>query len=64
MWTLRNGTWEAAIHLRPAPRVGAKIVLTVDGAWRRTRLFWSHEHAEMVGAIPDTRAMFEGKEWK
>jgi hypothetical protein len=30
---------------------------------RKTRLFRSHEQAELAGAIADTRAMFEGKGW-
>jgi hypothetical protein len=29
--------------------------------WRKTRLFRSHEQAELAGAIADTRAMFEGR---
>jgi hypothetical protein len=41
--------------------VGLKIVLTVNGEWRKTRLLRSHEQAELVGAIADTRAKFEGK---
>src|SRR5687767_6320234 len=44
-------------------RIGAEIVLSVDGEWRRSRLFRSHEQAELVGAISDTRTMFEGKGW-
>ena len=44
--------------------VGATIVLTVDGELRKTRLFRSHEQAELVGAIADTRTMFEGKGWE
>ncbi len=63
VWTLRNGTREAAIDLKAVPGVGAEIVLTVDGEWRRTRLFRSHEQAELVGAIADTRATFEAKGW-
>ena len=43
--------------------VGAEIVLTVDGELRKTRLFWSHEQAELAGAIADTRTMFEGEGW-
>ena len=43
--------------------VGAEIVLTVDGELHKTRLFWSHEQAELAGAIADTRAMFEGMGW-
>jgi hypothetical protein len=43
--------------------IGAEVVLSVDGEWRRSRLFRSHEQAELVGAIADTRAMFEGKGW-
>jgi hypothetical protein len=61
VWALRKGEHTAAIHLKAVPGVGAEIVLTVDGEWRRTRLFRSHEQAERVGAIADTRAMFEGK---
>ncbi len=50
------------INLRPVPGIGTEIVLTVDGE-RKTRLFRSHEQAELVGAIADTRAMFEGRGW-
>jgi hypothetical protein len=35
---------------KAVPGVGAEIVLTVDGEWRKTRLFRSHEQAELVGA--------------
>jgi hypothetical protein len=45
------------------PGIGAEIVLTVDGELRKTRLFRPHEQAELVGAIADTRTMFEGKGW-
>jgi hypothetical protein len=43
------------------PGVGAEIVLSVDGGWRRTRLFRAHGQAKLSGAIADTRAMFEGE---
>ena len=62
-WTLRKGAHEAAINVRAVPGIGAEIVLTVDGEWRRTRLFRSHEQAELVGTIADTRAMFEERGW-
>ena len=39
------------IDLKAVPGIGAEIVLTVDGEWRKTRLFRSHEQAELVGAI-------------
>jgi hypothetical protein len=45
------------------PGVGAEIVLTVDGEWRRTRLFRAHEQAELSDAIADTQATFEAKGW-
>jgi hypothetical protein len=60
---LRKGGHDAAIHVKAVPGIGAEIVLTVDGEMRKTRLFRSHEQAELVGAIADTRAMFEGKGW-
>jgi hypothetical protein len=63
VWALRKGEHEAAIDLRAVPGVGAEIVLTVNGELRRTRLHRSHEQAEMVGAIADTRATFEAKGW-
>ena len=63
VWTLRNGAHEAAIDLRPVRGVGAEIVLSVDGEWRRTRLFRAHEQAELSGAIGETRARFEAKGW-
>ncbi len=50
-----------AIDLKGVPGIGAEIVFTVDGEWRKTRLFRSHEQAELVGAIADTRTMFEGR---
>jgi hypothetical protein len=51
----------AAIDLKAVPGIGAEIALTVDGEWRKMRLFRSHEQAELAGAIADTRTMFEGK---
>jgi hypothetical protein len=63
VWALRKGEHEAAIDLKAVPGIGAEIVLTVDGEMRRTRLFRSHEQAELVGAIADTRATFEAKGW-
>ena len=60
VWVLREHGHEAAIDLRAVPEVGAEIVLSVDGEWRRTRL---HEQAELSSAIADTRAAFEGKGW-
>jgi hypothetical protein len=62
-WTLRNGEHEAAIDLKAVPGIGAEIVLTVDGEWRKTRLFRSHEQAELGDAIAATRATFESKGW-
>jgi hypothetical protein len=64
VWALRKGEHEAAIDLKAVPGLGAEIVLTVDGEMRKTRLFRSHEQAELVGAIADTRAMLEGKGWE
>ena len=61
---LRKGAHEAAIHERPVSGIGAEIVLTVYGELRKTRLFRSHDRAELVGAIADTRTMFEGKGWE
>ena len=46
-----KGEHEAAIDLKAVPGIGAEIVLSVDGEWRRTRLFRSHEQAGLVGAI-------------
>jgi hypothetical protein len=39
--------------VKAVPGIGAEIVLTVNGEMRRTRLFRSHEQAELVGAIAD-----------
>jgi hypothetical protein len=35
--------------LKAVSRIGAEIVLTVDGELRKMRLFRSHEQAELVG---------------
>jgi hypothetical protein len=64
VWTLRKSEHEAAVDLRAVPDVGAEIVLTTDGEWRRTRLFRAYEQAELFGAIADTRATFEAKGWQ
>jgi hypothetical protein len=45
------------------PYIGVAVVLTVDGELRKTRLSRSHEQPNLVGAIADTRMMFEGKGW-
>jgi hypothetical protein len=63
VWVLRKDGREAAIDVKAVPGIGAEIVLTVDGQWRKTRLFRSHQQAELVGAIADTRTMFGGKGW-
>ena len=46
------------ITLRAVPGISAEIVLAVDGEWLKTRLLRSHEQAELVSAVADTRAMF------
>jgi hypothetical protein len=51
VWTLHKGEHAAAIDLKAVPGVGAEIVLIVDGEMRKTRLFRSHEQAELSGAI-------------
>jgi hypothetical protein len=56
---LRKEGREVAIDVNAVSGIGAEIVLTVDGQWRKTRLFRSHEQAELVGAIADTRAKVE-----
>jgi hypothetical protein len=61
VWTLDKGDHAVAIDLKAVPGVGAEIVFTMDGEWRKTRLFRSHEKAERVGAIAETRTMFEGR---
>src|SRR4051812_34087767 len=61
VWALRKGEHEAAIDLKAVPGIAAEIVLTVDGEVRKTRLFRSHEQAELVGAIADTRANVRGE---
>jgi hypothetical protein len=53
--TLHNGDHAAATDLKAVPGIGVEIVLTVDGELRKTRLFRSHEQAELVGAIAETR---------
>ena len=63
VWALRKDGAEVAMDLRPVPGVGAEIILTVDGELRRTRLFRSHQQAELSGAIADTREMFTASGW-
>jgi hypothetical protein len=63
VWTLHKGEHAAAIDLQSVPGIGAEIVLTVDGELRKTRLFRSHEQAELVGAIADTRTLLEARGW-
>jgi hypothetical protein len=63
VWTLHKGEHAVAIDLQSVPGIGAEIVLTVDGELRKTRLFRSHEQAELVGAIADTRTLLEARGW-
>jgi hypothetical protein len=53
VWALRKDGRQAAIDVKAVPGIGAAIVLTVDGELRKTRLFRSHEQAELGGAIAD-----------
>ena len=46
VWALHKGEHAAAIDLKAVPGPCA-IVLTVDGEWRKTRLFRSHEQAQL-----------------
>ena len=62
IWALRKDGHEAAIDLRAVPRVGAELVLSVDGELRRARLYCAHEQAELSGAIANPRAMFEARD--
>jgi hypothetical protein len=50
VWALRKGEHEAAIDVKAVSGIGAEIVLTVNGEMRKTRLFKSHEQAELSGA--------------
>ena len=63
VWALHKDDRQASMDLKAVPGIGAEIVLTVDGGLRKTRLFRSHEQAELVGAIAATRTMFEGRGW-
>ena len=63
VWVLRNEAREAAIDVKAVPGIGAEIVFTGDGELRKTRLFRSHQQAELVGAIADTRTKLEAKGW-
>jgi hypothetical protein len=62
VWALRKDGHEATLALKAVPGIGAEIVLTVDGEMRKTRLFCSHEQAELAGAIGDTPTMLEVKD--
>ena len=63
VWTLHKGDHAAAINLKAVPGIGAEIVLTVDGTLRKTRLFRSHEQAELVVAIAGTPGRSWGAGW-
>jgi hypothetical protein len=53
---VRTAATRLAVDLKAVPGIGAKIVLTVDGEWRKTRLFRSYEHPELGGVTPKARA--------
>jgi hypothetical protein len=63
--------WARVVQARTAredlegrrPASAPRWCSTVDGEWRRSRLFRSHEQAELSNAIADTRATFEAKGW-
>jgi hypothetical protein len=63
VWTLPKGRHEAVIDMKAVPGVHAEVVLTDQGEMRKTRLFRPHGQADLVGAIADTRTMFEGNGW-
>ncbi len=62
-WQLRKDGHAAALAVRAVPQVGTDVTLLVDGELVKSRLFRSHEQAELAGAIAETRARFESKGW-
>jgi hypothetical protein len=59
VWTLHKGEHAAATDLKAVPGIGAEIVLTVGGELRNATVPVSPAGRTLVGAIADTRTMFE-----
>jgi hypothetical protein len=63
VWTLHNGDHAAAIDVKAEPGIGAEVVLTVQRRAAQDAAVPIHEQAELVGAIADTRTIFERNGW-
>jgi hypothetical protein len=63
-WQLTKAGHTAGLELRHVGTVGTEIVLLVDGELVKSRLYRSHEQAELASAIVATRERFEAKGWQ
>ena len=62
--TLHKGTHEAALDLRTVPAIGHELILSVDGEWRRMRVFRRQQPLELVDAIAATEASLTARGWE
>ena len=61
--TLHRGQHEAALDLRTVPAWGHELMLSVDGEWRRTRVFRRQQPLEMMDAVGQMLTTLMAKGW-
>jgi hypothetical protein len=62
--TLTKGQHTAGLEVRQVGTIGTEIVLLVDGELVKSRLYRSHEQAELSNAIAATRESFQWRGWE
>jgi hypothetical protein len=62
-WQLTKAGHTAGLELRHVGTIGTEIVLLVDGELVKSRLYRSHEQAELAAAIVSTRERFQLNGW-
>jgi len=59
--TLRKGEHAVTLEKRDVPVMGEKLILSVNGHWRRMRVF--RDGAALAGTTKDTVTSFEAHGW-
>jgi hypothetical protein len=62
--TVHRNRHEAALGVRTMPGRGHELLLSVDGEWRRTRMFRCRQPLEMLDAIATIEAGLTARGWE
>ena len=62
--TLRKDQHEATLETRVVHCIGQELIFSVNGDWRRMRVFWAHEPEALRAAVDDTHLWLVRDGWE